>query len=595
MARIPVALAPVVPVERPDLEFTASSARELGSGLTVALVGFQDQDNLGLRYLKSAAEHHGHRCNIVTYDANEETVSQQILQLQCDVVGLSLIFQYMAPQFSKLVAALRRGGFEGHITIGGHYPSFDPENVLQRIPGLDSVVRFEGEATFVELLAHLEHGQDWKPIVGLALVDQSGEVRMNPLRPSIEDLDILPFPDRAEVSYEGQDLPTASILASRGCPWNCSFCSIRPFYEAPGGALRRLRRPEQVVREMVELHRTRGVVAFLFQDDDFMATGPRGRAWALELADALGASEIAGRVSLKISCRSDEVDLEVFRRLRDMGGLTHVYLGVESGDPETLKHLRKQLKPDAHLRAADVFRTLDLSFDFGYMVLEPYSTFAAVRSGVDFLDRFVGDGWSVATFCRTLPYAGTPLEVQLRSEGRLLGTPFEPDYEFLDPRLDVFYDWLLYTFRRRNFSDEGLCHVLRALQFELHLRVNGRRPATAVERATARHLTRMTNRIATSTLRGALEHCESTTIEALRDDPSYLLALAEFEQSEEARIEVEVMSFYESFRSSIGQGFDQHHGVDRHHGVGQHPRIDLPGTSGMDSLPGGFSRTWTVA
>ena len=54
-------------------------------------------------------------------------------------------------------------------------------------------------------------------------------------------------------------MPTAAVLGSRGCPWNCSFCSIRPFYEAQGGALRRLRDPDAVVAEMRALHVERGV------------------------------------------------------------------------------------------------------------------------------------------------------------------------------------------------------------------------------------------------------------------------------------------------------------------------------------------------
>ncbi|HZB43300.1 MAG TPA: radical SAM protein [Ilumatobacter sp.] len=567
--RIAVATAPVDPVIRDDVDFSESSRRPVGAGLRVVLVGFQDQDNLGLRYLQSAARHHGHDCRIVTYGSDAERVAAEVVAAEPAVVGLSLIFQYMAPQFGLLVGALRERGFSGHITMGGHYPSFDPGEVLNRIPGLDSVVCYEGELTFVELLGFLERGLAWRHLHGLACrrseVDPA--IVVNEHRMSIEDLDELPLPDRSDVDYERQELPTASMLASRGCPWNCSFCSIRPFYEAPGGALRRLRRPEAVAAEMVELHRERGVVAFLFQDDDFMATGRRGRAWAVALAEAIGRSELAGRVSLKISCRSDEVNEEAMRVLRDQGGLTHVYLGVESGDPVTLEHLHKQLKPQAHIAAANVFRRLGMSFDFGYMIMEPYSTFQSVRGGIDFLDEFVGDGWTVATFCRTLPYAGTPIAKNLRAEGRLLGSPFDPDYHFLDERLDFFYDWMLHTFHRRNFTDVGLCHILRGLQFELHLDVAGRRPATATQQAMGRYLASVANRTATHTLRTALEHCEATTIEALQADPSLLLGLTEMERQAEERLERETYAFYEEFRSTA--------------------IVDA------DDLPGGFKHTYT--
>lgn len=566
MALIPVAAAPATPVERPDVDFGPGTRRAVGDGLTVLLVGFEDQDNLGLRYLMSAAEHHGHRCRIVTYDADPSSLVAEVRAHRPDLVGLSLIFQYMAPAFARVIEALRADGYGGHVTMGGHYPSFDPEQVLGRMPGLDSIVRFEGEATFVELLAHLERGQPWSHLAGLAAATAAGVV-VNPLRASIEDLDLLPRPERGDVAYERQALATASILGSRGCPWNCSFCSIRPFYEAQGGALRRLRSPQAVADEMRSLHRDRGVVAFLFQDDDFMATGRRGRAWAVELAQAVGRSEMRGRVSMKISCRSDEVHLDAMRTLRDEGGLTHVYLGVESGDDEALAHLNKQLKPEAHLRAGAILRELGMSFDFGYMLLEPYSTFDTVIANVDFLDRFVGDGWTVATFCRTLPYAGTPVKRHLEAEGRLLGTAFDPDYTFLDPRLDLFYDWMLQAFRRRNFTDDGLCGSLRALQFELHLHVAGRRAATAGEQAYGRHLTAVANRVATYTLRAALEHCRSRSVDALLEDPSSLIGLLEHEQREEARLEAEVAEFYLSFRRDVG---------------------DV-------RKPGGFERTWTLA
>lgn len=554
---IPVAGAPAQPIVRADLDFTASTARPVGSGVRVVLVGFQDQDNLGLRYLQAAARHHGHDCTIATFGADSEAVSKAILSSEPGVVGLSLIFQYMAPQFAELVGLLRAGGFSGHITIGGHYPSFDPVEVLTRIDGLDSVVMFEGELTFVELLTRLEHQRGWHDLEGLAYrgtTTDGAEVVVNDHRGSVENLDALPLPDRVDVDYEQQDLPTASMLGSRGCPWNCSFCSIRPFYEAQGGALRRLRDPEALVAEMVELHRDRGVVAYLFQDDDFMAIGRRGRQWAVSVAEAIGRSELHGRVSLKISCRSDEVHEPTMRVLRDLGGLTHVYLGVESGDPTTLVHLNKQLKPEAHIAAAAVFRELGLSFDFGYMILEPYSTFDSVRGGIDFLDRFVGDGSTVATFCRTLPYAGTPLAEQLRAEHRLLGSPFDPDYRFLDERLDVFYDWMLHTFRRRNFTDVGLCQILRALQFELHLRVAGRRCATESELAVGRYLVSIANRQATHALRAALEHCKSQPLAAIESDPSYLFGLTQLVQDQEAQLEREVYEFYERFRSSATEG-----------------------------------------
>jgi anaerobic magnesium-protoporphyrin IX monomethyl ester cyclase len=267
---------------------------------------------------------------------------------------------------------LRAAGCRAHVTVGGHYPSFDYGEVLQRIPGADSVVRFEGEATLVELMERLAKGREWRDILGIAY-RRGPEIAANPLRPAIDDLDSLPEPDRADIDYRSRDLATASLLGSRGCPWNCSFCSIRPFYEAQGGRLRRLRAPRAIAEEMRRVHFERGARIFLFQDDDFLATGARARDWAEGLADEILRAGLGGRIAFKISCRSDEVRAPVIERLL-AAGLTHVYMGVESGDADGLRHMNKMLKPAQHLAAGEVLRALGLSFDFGFMLLEPYST-----------------------------------------------------------------------------------------------------------------------------------------------------------------------------------------------------------------------------
>jgi anaerobic magnesium-protoporphyrin IX monomethyl ester cyclase len=516
----------------------------------VLLVGFQDQDNLGLRYLLSAVRHAGFRAEIATYTADPGPICEMVARIKPDVVGFSLIFQYMAPEFGRVIEALRAAGCSAHVTIGGHYPSFDYAEVLQRIPGADSVVRFEGEATLVELMERLTSNREWRDILGIAY-RRGAEIAANPLRPAIEDLDSLPEPDRADIDYRSRDLATASLLGSRGCPWNCSFCSIRPFYEAQGGRLRRLRAPRAIADEMRRIHLERGARVFLFQDDDFLATGARARDWAIALADEILQAGLGNRIAFKISCRSDEVRTPVIEQLI-AAGLTHVYMGVESGDADGLRHMNKMLKPAQHLAAGDVLRALDLSFDFGFMLLEPYSTLESTLTNVDFLDKFVGDGWSVANFCRTLPYAGTPLKAQLEAEGRLKGTPFEPDYDFLDPRLDRFYDWMLATFRQRNFSNGGLCHILRALVFEAHLKLPGYRSFAPLDRAYSHSLSARCNGYALNTLRSALDYVTRTPAERIEINCGYLADLTARELAEERKLTAQVLAFFVSVRERSG-------------------------------------------
>jgi len=510
----------------------------------ILLIGFQDQDNLGLRYLMSTVNASGHEAFIMTYRSDPDQILQHINRDKPDVVGFSLIFQYMAPDFGSVIEALREAGVTAHFTMGGHYASFEPDEILRRIKGLDSVVRFDGEMTLLKLLNCLASNKEWRGLPGIAFRKDDGEVTVAPLATVVEDLDLLPWPDRKSIDYEGHPMPTASILGSRGCPWDCSFCSIRPFYEEQGGPLRRLRSPRAVVDEMVDLHRNRGVPIFLFQDDDFLAGGRKAKEWAMEIADLIAKEGLAGKLAFKISCRSDEIHEDVVERLI-AGGLTHVYMGVESGDEEGLVNMSKRLKPEAHLRAGRILKSFNLSFDFGFMLVDPYSTFRMIRQQVAFLEEFIGDGWTVAPFCRMLPYAGTPIKRQLESEGRLLGTSFDPDYKFLDPKLDLFYDWMVRTFYERNFTNQGLCHILRGLLFEAHLRLPRPSPVSQVQRDYLHYLTAICNRLACYTLRCAIDHIEETPLSVLERDSSYLDGLTEHEKREESRVVNDVVKYYE--------------------------------------------------
>src|SRR5215813_6627383 len=510
----------------------------------VLLVGFQDQDNLGLRYLMSSVNASGHQAFIMTYRSDSQQILKRIERDKPDVVGFSLIFQYMAPDFGEVIDDLRAAGVTAHFTMGGHYASFEPGEILKRMPGLDSIVRFDGEMTLVNLLNCLSSRDDWRSLPGIAFRKDNGEVSVAPLAQVVEDLDVLPRPDRQSIDYESHPMPTASILGSRGCPWDCSFCSIRPFYEEQGGPLRRLRSPKAVVDEMLDLHLNRKVPIFLFQDDDFLAGGKKAKKWAIDIADQIVESGFAGEIAFKISCRSDEIDEEVIERLM-AGGLTHVYMGVESGDEEGLINMSKRLKPEAHLRAGRILKQFGLSFDFGFMLVDPYSTFRSIRQNVSFLEEFIGDGWTVAPFCRMLPYAGTPIKRRLESEGRLLGTSFDPDYKFLDPKLDLFYDWMVKTFYERNFTNQGLCHILRGLLFEAHLRLPSAHPVSESQKNYLNYLTAICNRVACYTLRCAVDHMEATPLERLERDPGYLDRLTEHEKNQEAQLVSEVAQYYE--------------------------------------------------
>lgn len=406
----------------------------------VFLIGFQDQGNLGIGYLASTLIDQGYDARVIDFRNDPEHILEAIKATRPLLVGFSLIFQYYAPQFASLASYLRSHGVDCHFSTGGHYPSLRHEDVLEMVPELDSVVRFEGEVTLLELVQRLSEGRDWRQTVGIAY-RQDGRVIATPLRPLIADLDRLPWPYRPFEPKPVLGRKAIAILASRGCVRGCSFCSIRKFYQIPPGKIRRTRSPENVVREMKALHDERRISIFLFQDDDFSLLGRAGRRWALDFVNELERQGLRGRVIWKISCRADEVEPELFARLRD-AGLFLVYLGLESGNEVGLQLLNKKLAVTDSHRAVAVLKELGIMFDFGFMLFDPSSTFEAVRANTAFLRHIVGDGSAAVVFGKMMPYAGTDIEKQLAQAGRLRGNAVEPDYDFLDPRLNAYFEAL---------------------------------------------------------------------------------------------------------------------------------------------------------
>jgi anaerobic magnesium-protoporphyrin IX monomethyl ester cyclase len=358
-------------------------------------------------------------------------------------------------------------------------------------------------------------------------------LKLTPPRPAVANLDELPWPDRDDIDYRAQRLPTASVLGGRGCPWRCSFCSIITFYEGNGTKGRRRRDPSKVVDELEYLHRERGVKVILWQDDDFLAGGNAAIRWAHAIANECVRRGLDAGLRWKISCRSDEISRESLEPLV-AAGLTHVYMGVESGDPDDLKQFNKHLGPDKHLRAGEILRALGMSFDFGFMLFQPWSTIATVRNNLRFLREFAGDGATPISFCRTLPYAGTPLEERLKAEGRVRERDFHADYRFVDPRLDVFYDWTLSAFADRNHSASGTANVLRLLLFDAKLNLPQESVIQPQLADRIQQLSALSNQLLLDAAEMALDHVEGGGAVDASDET--LATLESYHAREDARL-----------------------------------------------------------
>jgi radical SAM superfamily enzyme YgiQ (UPF0313 family) len=425
------------------------------------LIGFQNQGNLGLGYLAAVLRRSGYEVEVVDIEQEPREIVRIACELNPILIGFSLIFQFYIARYADLLYLLRENGLDCHFTMGGHFPSLSYEQTLEVVPELDSVVRFEGEATLLEIVEAVSNGRDWREIHGIAYRDEHDNVIVTRPRALLENLDELPYPDR---EYEPESVLGRSILpilASRGCARTCSFCSIHTFYRAAPGRIVRTRKPAEVVREMEMLHEERGTTIFLFQDDDFPLFGTVWRRWANDFVDELERSGLSQKVIWKMNCRADAVDRDLFIRMRD-AGLYLVYMGLESGSEQGLETLHKQINVQQNLKAVETLKSIGLMFEYGFMLLDPSSTFESIRENVQFLRTILSDGCLPVTFCRMLPYHGTPIYDELTRTGRLRGDICNPDYDFLDPRIGEFYEELT-----KLVSLTGWIHGLKAVTMQL--------------------------------------------------------------------------------------------------------------------------------
>jgi radical SAM superfamily enzyme YgiQ (UPF0313 family) len=437
--------------------------------MRVLLIGAELEENLALRYLWAALARVGHVVAATAFacENDAEAVLADVSRQRPDLVGLSITFQRRAHEFGHLAEALRRGGYTGHITCGGHFATLAHRALLDRYPAIDSVVLHEGEETLPELCAAIEAGGGARlaKIRGLVFRSTDGGFGVTPPRPLCPDLDSLPFPMRPGEAPRHLGIPTAFLVGSRGCYGHCTFCSIHAFIDEAGGPRYRVRSVQNLADEIERLRRERDVRLLIFHDDDFFT---RDRARDLRRVSALR-DELHRRdltdLALVVKARPDDVDPEVFRVLREIG-LLRVYLGIESGSTQGLRTLGRGVNLAQNRRALAQLLSSGVYACFNLLLFDPDSTMASLRESL----ALMRDGAHVPmNFCRTEIYVGTPLMRRLQREGRLIGDEFGWDYHISDPRAEIAFRVFARAFYDRNFRANGLMNSNLGLGYHLHL------------------------------------------------------------------------------------------------------------------------------
>jgi radical SAM superfamily enzyme YgiQ (UPF0313 family) len=431
----------------------------------VLLVGAEELENLGIRYLAAVLRQHGYRVELAAFSRVDELeeVVRRARALRPRLIGLSVIFQYRAPEFVALADRLRSVLPEVHLTMGGHFPSFAATELLRDCPALDTVVRGEGEFTLLELVNQLCAPDRWGSILGLSF-RRDGQPVENPPRPLIADLDALPMPARDTPPQHHLGIGYAPIAGSRGCYRDCSFCSIRSFYGASQGRLQRFRSVSNLVDEMEMLYDRFGVRFFVFNDDEWFPAGAARNARVADLERELECRRL--QVIMSIKCRADDVEEELFRRLLHIG-VVRAYVGVESGSDRSLHALNKHTTVAQNRRALQVLHRVGMLADFGLIFFDPDSTVEDVRANLYFLREMGATGLAPLSFGRLEVYAGTPILAHLRAAGRLTGSYMAWNYTLADARVEMLWRLMYTAMWRRHYENDGMAKQCSMAYYEL--------------------------------------------------------------------------------------------------------------------------------
>ena len=279
---------------------------------------------------------------------NENQVLQAVRALSPRVIGIYSMFSMKSSAIN--LAKILRGECE-ILVAGGPLPTLYPEEYLE---AFDFVCVGEGEETMLELVQASEEGLDLSKVRGICFrAERRGGTSMElavrtPARPPTSNLDSIPFPARhlfdnaAYQDYFSKRFgrKETSIITTRGCPFDCDFCS-RPIFSRTF----RSRSAENVVRELEDISRL-GYDWVWFSDDCFTLSTKR----VLEVCEGIKTRNL----DLKWEClsRVDTFNLDIANAMKS-AGCRRVFFGIESGDDGILKEMRKQITVSDVRRAVE--------------------------------------------------------------------------------------------------------------------------------------------------------------------------------------------------------------------------------------------------
>lgn len=365
--------------------------REIDKRVDYHELGYS-QPALGLAYISSFLKSRGHTVRLVDLEflKNETMITEIVKEEKPDFVGL-ICMTPLVGNVDRIAKIVKQINPKIKVVLGGLHPSAVPFETIKK-DFVDFVVVGEGEYTLLELLEK----KSLKSIKGL-VYKKGKKVIKNPLKPLIPDIDNLPFPDYEQLPLKKYSLPwfgeVLSIVLSRGCPYECSFCGDKAIHKGV-----RRRYPKSIVDELGYLVKRHGINSFMFVDDCFTFSKDYARRICKEVI----------KRNLKIrwlcSARVDNLDEELLCLMKE-AGCEQIGFGLESGDSEVLM-ANKGVKLEDVEHAIKLTKKCGIECWGSFIIGLPYENKETIKKTIRLAKRLPLD---YATFSIATPFPGTKL------------------------------------------------------------------------------------------------------------------------------------------------------------------------------------------
>ncbi len=387
----------------------------------------------------------------------------------CDALGISVMFSHDWPTVKNIFRDLRPRMPHAVLIAGGEHLTALPEFCLSDCPELDIGVLGEGEATIVDLLKAIESGS----ATGVAgtVYRHAGNTRIAPGRRRLEPLESIPRPAWDLLPMEnylanglgygvnpGRTLP---LVASRGCPFQCTFCSSPRMWTTRW----RARNPDDVLDEMQDAIKRYGVRNF----DLYDLTAIVRKDWVVEFAGKILERGWDITWQMPAGTRSEALDEECLRLMRS-SGQRNISYAPESGSPATLRRIKKNVDLDRMTRSISAALREGMNVKLNMIMGFPHESDRHLLETAFFLARMAALGVHDAYIACFSPYPGSELFEELRGSGAI--GALDSDYflaltSYSDLRYSRSYAPRLSS-RRLSFYRLGSMALFYAISYLLH-------------------------------------------------------------------------------------------------------------------------------